>query len=63
MYTNELLEEKYKAQKELAHLTITENKDYLKLIEDEVQHLFKNKGWKIKYSNKKGGFIKPTQMN
>lgn len=57
MYTNELLEEKYKAQRELAQRAEKENKDYLSLAEEEVKQLFKEKGWKLNYSNRKGGFL------
>ncbi|NIM18599.1 MAG: hypothetical protein GTO45_42025 [Candidatus Aminicenantes bacterium] len=55
MYTNELLEEKYKAQKELSHQAEIEKKDYLELIEEEVQELFKKNGWNLKYSKRRGG--------
>ncbi len=48
MYTNELLEEKYKAQSRLLKQAKIENKDYFEFINDEVQKLFNKKGWKIK---------------
>lgn len=57
MYTNELLEEKYKAQKELSHQAEKEKKDYLKIIEEEVQELFKRKGWNSRLSKRKGGYL------
>ena len=57
MYTNELLEEKYKAQKELSHQAEMGNEEYLKVIEEEVQKLFKRNGWDFKYSKRKGGFL------
>jgi hypothetical protein len=57
MYTNELLEEKYKAQKELSHQAEKEKKDYLKLIEEEVKELFKRNGWDSRFSKRKGGFL------
>lgn len=60
MYTNELLEEKYKAQRELSHQAEVEQKDYLKLIEEEVQELFKKNGWELKYSKREGGFLGQT---
>jgi hypothetical protein len=60
MYTNELLEEKYKAQRELSRQAEVEQKDYLKLIEEEVQKLFKKNGWELKYSKRKGGFLGQT---
>ena len=43
MYTDELLEEKYKAQKELAERAEKEKKDYFKIIEEEVKELFEKK--------------------
>jgi ribosomal protein L17 len=58
MYTNEILEEKYKAQKELSFQAERENKDYLELIQDQVHKLFSEKGWQIKFSTRKGGFLK-----
>ena len=48
MYTNELLEEKYKAQIRLLKQAKIENKDYFEFINDEVQKLFNKKGWKIR---------------
>lgn len=57
MYTNELLEEKYKAQRELSHLAEIEQKDYLKFIKEEVQELFKKNGWDLRYSKRKGGYL------
>jgi (p)ppGpp synthase/HD superfamily hydrolase len=57
MYTNQLLEEKYKAQKELSHQAEKEKKDYLKLIEEEVKELFKRNGWNSMLSKRKGGFL------
>jgi len=60
MYTNELLEAKYNAQKELAEQAKKEQKEYLKLVEEEVLELFKRKGWPIVYSPRKGGFLKQS---
>lgn len=63
MYTNELLEEKYKAQKKLAKQGKKEKIDYLGFIEKEVRELFKKKGWKLKYSKRKGGYSKQTLLH
>ncbi len=52
MYTNELLEEKYKAQKELVKKAKREKKEYFEIINSEVKDLFKLKGWKIHYAKK-----------
>ncbi len=56
MYTNELLEEKYKAQKALSLQARKENKDYLTLIEEEVRELFQKNGWNLKIADRKGGY-------
>ena len=52
MYTNELLEEKYKAQRKLLKQAKIENKDYFEFINDKVQKLFDEKGWKMNFSKK-----------
>ncbi|OQY00954.1 MAG: hypothetical protein B6I26_06735 [Desulfobacteraceae bacterium 4572_130] len=58
MYTNELLEEKYKAQKQLFKKAKIEKKDYFEIVNQEVQDLFKLKGWKIEFNKKKTTNIK-----
>jgi hypothetical protein len=63
MYTNDLLEEKYMAQKKLAQQAKKEKKDYLEFIEKEVRELFKKKGWNLKYSKKKGGYSKQKLLH
>ena len=63
MYTNELLEEKYKAQKELSNQAKIEKREYLELIEDEVRKLFSKNKWDLKYSNRKGGFTKNKEAS
>jgi|GEM_PF-2429608 len=60
MYSNELLEEKYKVQKELSNQAITEQKTYFKLIENQVQELFQRNGWDLKYAKRKGGYLEPS---
>jgi hypothetical protein len=50
MYTNELLEEKYKAQKELAKRAEELSIDYTELIEKEVRELFERNNWKINFA-------------
>lgn len=57
MYTNELLEEKYKAQRELSHQAELQKKEYSKLIEEEVKILFEENGWELKFSKRTGGFL------
>ncbi len=50
MHTNELLEEKYKAQKLLALKAREEKKDYFEMINDEAKALFELNGWEMKFS-------------
>ena len=57
MYTNELLEEKYRAQRELSLEAEKVKEKYFKLIEKEVLNLFKKNGWKLRFSKRKGGFL------
>jgi hypothetical protein len=52
MYTNELLEEKYKAQRQLAEKAVTEKKDYFEIVNEEVQNLFNRNAWEMKLYNK-----------
>lgn len=61
MYTNDLLEEKYRAQRELAQEAEVAGKDYLDLIESEVKDLFRQKGWNLEFSERKGGFLTTSQ--
>jgi hypothetical protein len=51
MYTNELLEEKYKAQKELEEKAEELSLDYAALIEKEVKDLFDKRNWKFSFTN------------
>ena len=57
MITNELLEEKYKAQRILEQESAKQNKDYFELVEEEVRELFECNGWELKISHRKGGFV------
>lgn len=63
MYTNELLEEKYKAQRQLSRKAEIEKKDYFEVIENEVQELFIQNGWKMQFDEKKGGHINNSFTN
>lgn len=58
MYTNELLEEKYKAQRELSEKAKTDKKDYFEMIKMEVQDLFHQQGWKLLFDKRIGSFKK-----
>ena len=53
----ELLEEKYRAQRELSFQAEKEKKEYSRIIEEEVENLFQKNGWKLKFSKRKGGFL------
>lgn len=57
MYTNDLLEEKYKAQRQLSEEADKANKDYLEFIEAEVKSLYAKKGWKLRVLKRKRGFL------
>ncbi len=57
MYTNELLEEKYKAQRELSKQAEKENKDYFEIVKKEVHDLFKRNGWEMQFDKKSGAHI------
>ena len=57
MYKSELLEEKYKAQKKIAEIAKKTGKSYFQVVNKNVRKLFKEKGWELKYSNRKGGYI------
>lgn len=63
MYTNELLEEKYKAQKQLSKKADKENKHYLEIIESEVRGLFLKNGWPLKFSKRKGEYLGQRRQN
>ena len=58
MYSDPILEEKWRVQKQMAKEA---NYDLKKLMENSkktVEKLFKEKGWELKYSKRKGGYIK-----
>lgn len=58
MYTNELLEEKYKTQKKLYVEARNSHVDYLTFIEIQVKALFDEKSWKLQYSKREGVYLK-----
>ena len=58
MYSDPILEEKWRVQKQMAKEA---NYDLKKLMENSkktVEKLFKEKDWVLKYSKRKGGYIK-----
>ncbi len=57
MYTNELLEEKYKAQRELSKQAKKENKDYFDFVNKEVYNLFQQNGRKMCVDKRRGMHI------
>jgi hypothetical protein len=61
MYTNELLEEKYKAQRQLFNKAKTEKTDYFEIVNREVEELFKLNGWKMQFDKRRGGYLGKTQ--
>ncbi|MCH8316924.1 MAG: hypothetical protein IIA88_00265 [Bacteroidetes bacterium] len=62
MYTNELLEEKYKAQKQIATKAKKQSKNYLQVVEEEVGALFKKFGWSMNEANREGGYLKKKSI-
>lgn len=63
MYTNELLEEKYKAQQQLSQKAEKEKKGYFEIVESEVIDLFRQNGWKIEFDKRVGGYINNDLVN
>jgi len=59
MYTNELLEEKYKVQAELFQIAEGVQESYLDLIEKYVKELYKERNWKLVYSKRRRGYEVP----
>jgi len=59
MYTNELLEEKYKAQLKLSEMSKKQDKNYFNIVEEEVAELFKKMGWTLHFSKRKGEWHPP----
>ena len=57
MYTNELLEEKHKTQKELSASVQDIQESYFDMIEQYVKELYKSKNWNLVYSKRQGGFL------
>jgi len=57
MYTNELLEEKYKAQRQLSTEAVISKKGYFEFANKEATDLFKYNGWEIQFDKKSGGHI------
>ena len=62
MYTNELLEEKYKAQQLLLKESEAAKIDYFDLIQQEVLELFKQNGWVLTFAERKGGYLKEAEQ-
>ncbi len=55
MYTNELLEEKYKAQKQLSKRAENEKTTYFEIVKREVESLYKKNGWEMRFDKRSGG--------
>lgn len=58
MYTNELLEQKYKAQRELSEKAKKNDKDYFETTKVEVRELFRKHNWKFTFDNRAGSMNK-----
>ena len=63
MYTNELLQEKYKAQKELSKKAQDTKVNYFDIIEKYVKELYKQKNWNLVFSKRKGGYLDQKNIN
>lgn len=55
MYTNELLEEKYKAQRQLSKRAEIERITYFEIVKREVESLYKENGWEMRFDKRRGG--------
>lgn len=63
MYTNDLLEEKYKAQKQLSEKAEFTKTDYYEIVKKEVKDLYARKGWKMRFEKRSGGYLKKSVTN
>ena len=50
MYTDVLLQEKYRAQKLLISMAQEQGKDYFDFIEEMARELYQSKGWTMNFS-------------
>ncbi len=57
MYTNEILEEKYRAQRELSKKAEIKKTNYFEIVKQEVEDLYEKNGWEIKFDKRSGGRI------
>ena len=60
MYTNQLLEEKYEAQRQLSKEAQVTKIDYFEIVNKEVRELFKQNGWEIEFDKRTGGHIRSS---
>ncbi|RMH69215.1 MAG: hypothetical protein D6675_13215 [Gemmatimonadetes bacterium] len=58
MLINEVLKEKYEAQKKLLEKAENESLDYFSVVEKDVKDLFSKNNWKLTFAKRKGGFIR-----
>ena len=63
MYSNDLLDEKYKTQKRLYHEANNNHEDYFDFVEKKVKTLFREKLWNLSFSKRKGGYIETDSPN
>lgn len=63
MYTSELLEEKYRAQKRILAKAGGNQEKYFEIVTELANELYKEKGWDLVYSKRNGGFENPRTID
>ena len=63
MYTNELLQEKYKVQKELSKKAQDSKENYFDVIEKDVKEFYRQKHWNLVFSKREGGYLDQKNVN
>lgn len=63
MYTSELLEEKYRAQKKILAKAGGSHERYFEILLELTKELYKEKGWDLVYSKRDGGFENPKTID
>jgi hypothetical protein len=56
VYTSELLEEKYRAQKKILAKAGGIQEKYFEIVTELANELYKEKGWNLVFSKRNGGY-------